>query len=70
MDLSNHKSLGPNGFNGEFLKKYWPSITQDFYDLCDAFYEGTICLKSINASYTWYLKRTAPCWRLQTYFPP
>lgn len=49
--LPNNKSPGPDGFNGDFLKKYWPIIKQDFYDLCQAFYNGTICLKSINNSY-------------------
>lgn len=24
--LPNDKSLGPDGFNNEFLKKYWPII--------------------------------------------
>lgn len=51
MDLPNQKSLGPDGFNGDFLKKCWPIIAQDFYDLCDGFFKGTFYLKSINASY-------------------
>lgn len=49
-DLPNSKSPGPDGFNGEFLKKTWPLISQDFYELCEHFHEGEICLRSINRS--------------------
>lgn len=34
-----------------FVKKCWPIISQDFYNLCHAFYEGNVCLQSINGSY-------------------
>jgi hypothetical protein len=45
--LPNEKSPKPDGFNNEFLKKSWPIIKQDFYSLCDAFYNNSVCLKSI-----------------------
>lgn len=45
------KSPGPDGFNNEFLKKCWPIIKQDFYNLCNAFFHGDICLQSINGSF-------------------
>ena len=32
--LPNDKSPRPDGFNNEFLKKYWPIIRNDFYRLC------------------------------------
>jgi hypothetical protein len=51
QNLPSDKSLGPDGFNGDFLKKCWPTISQDFYDLCQGFYEGNICMKSINSSH-------------------
>jgi hypothetical protein len=43
----NNKSPGPDGFNAEFLK-CWPIIKSDFYDLCNQFYHGELCLESIN----------------------
>jgi hypothetical protein len=49
--LPSDKSPGPDGFNTNFIKKCWPIISQDFYDLCDQFYHGGVCLRSINASY-------------------
>lgn len=32
--LPNDKSSGPNGFSNQFIKKCWPSIKHDFYNLC------------------------------------
>jgi hypothetical protein len=49
--LPNDKSPGPDGFNGEFLKKCWQLIADDFYNLCAGFYEGNLCLRGINSSY-------------------
>jgi hypothetical protein len=50
-DLKNDKSHGPNWFNTYFMKKCWPVIKQDFYDLCSSLYEHNIYLRSINNSY-------------------
>lgn len=49
--LPSNKSLGPDGFNTDFVKKCWSFICGDFYDLCFAFHSGHICLQSINGSY-------------------
>lgn len=43
--LPNDKSLGPDGFNNELLKKCWPTIKNDFYLLCQAFHHNLLCLK-------------------------
>ena len=45
------KAPGPDGFNGMFLKKCWPLIKEDFYALCQDFYDCNINLESINNSY-------------------
>jgi hypothetical protein len=50
-NLLNNKSPGPDGFNGEFMKKCWSLIAVDFYKLCEDFFEGNVCLRSINTSY-------------------
>lgn len=49
--LPHNKVPGPNGFNTNFIKKCWPTISSDFYELCAAFFDGEICLQSINGSY-------------------
>jgi len=49
--LPSDKSPGPDGFNTDFIKKCWPIIKEDIYNLCHAFYNGDICLQSINGSY-------------------
>jgi hypothetical protein len=51
QNLPSDKSPGSDGFNGDLLKKCWQTISQEFYDLCQGFYEGNICMKSINGSH-------------------
>jgi hypothetical protein len=51
QNLPSDKSPGSYGFNGDLLKKCWQTISQEFYDLCQGFYEGNICMKSINGSH-------------------
>jgi hypothetical protein len=50
-DFPHNKSPGPDGFNAEFLQKCWPIIKKDFYDLCNQFHQGNLCLESINSCY-------------------
>jgi hypothetical protein len=45
------KSAGPDGVNGYFMKKKWELIKHPFYQLCHAFYEGSLDLQSINSTY-------------------
>jgi hypothetical protein len=45
------KASGPDGFNGLFLKKCWPVIKEDFYKLCQDFFDGSVNLESINGSF-------------------
>lgn len=42
--LPSDKAPGPNGFNTDFIKKCWPIIYDDYYLLCQAFYDENICL--------------------------
>jgi len=51
QNLPSDKSPGPDGFNTDFIKKCWPVVKFDFYNLFHAFYSGEICLQSINGSY-------------------
>jgi hypothetical protein len=50
-NLPANKSPGPDGFNTDFVRKCWSVIASDFYELCDKFYDGSICMESINGSY-------------------
>jgi len=49
--LPSDKAPGPDGFNTDFVKKCWPLICHDFYNLCSSFHDGNVCLRSINNSY-------------------
>jgi hypothetical protein len=49
--LPTDKPPGPDGFNTDFIKRFWHIIAPDFYKLLYAFYEGCVCLQSINGSY-------------------
>lgn len=42
------RAPGPDGFTGIFLKACWPIIKEDFYNLCNQFFEGNLNLESIN----------------------
>jgi hypothetical protein len=33
------------------MKKYWPTLKNDFYDICLVLYDGNICVRSINGSH-------------------
>jgi hypothetical protein len=50
-NLPTNKSSGPDGFNMDFVRKCWLVIASNFYELCDKFYDGSICKDSINGSY-------------------
>lgn len=45
------RTPGPDGFNGTFLKSCWHIIKEDFYKLCDDFYEGKLDLTSVNSGF-------------------
>lgn len=48
--MPSDKALGPDRFNGHFLKTCWQIIKQDFYQLCEEFYNGQANLECINES--------------------
>lgn len=50
-NLPNDKAPGPDGFNNDFIKKCWHFIKEDFYELCAAFQNNSVCLQSINDSF-------------------
>jgi hypothetical protein len=50
-DFPTYKTLGPDGFNGKFLKKRWQVIKKYFYKLIEDFYNDKINLESINTSF-------------------
>jgi hypothetical protein len=45
------KALGPDGFNGMFIKKCWHIIRDDIYELCMDFFNGVVDLQAINNSF-------------------
>jgi mannosylglycoprotein endo-beta-mannosidase len=45
------KAPRPDGFNGLFLKKCWPIIAKDFYQLAHDFHAGKVSLENLNSSF-------------------
>ena len=68
-NLPNDKSLGPDGFSNEFLKASWPVIKNDIYELCKAFHEGNVCLRSINTSLITLIPKTQEARTLNDFRP-
>jgi hypothetical protein len=58
QNLPLEKSLGPHGFNTDFMKRCWSTNGPDFYDLCAEFHRGNICLQSINGSHIVLIPKT------------
>jgi hypothetical protein len=57
--LPSNKSPGPDGFNTDFVKKCWPVIAPDFYDLFNNFFEGSLCMHSISGSYVTLISKNS-----------
>jgi len=68
-ELPTDKSPGPDGFNNEFIKKCWPFIANDFYDLCQAFCNGDLCTRSINTSFITLLPKIEGPTRINDFRP-
>ncbi|XP_073353741.1 uncharacterized protein [Aegilops tauschii subsp. strangulata] len=49
-ELRVDRAPGPDGFNGMFVKRYWPIIEEDFLRMIHDFYEGKLSLENINSS--------------------
>ncbi|XP_071678500.1 uncharacterized protein [Lolium perenne] len=49
--MPNDKAPGPDGFNGQFMKKYWHVMKKQFYDLCFNFYSGNLDIHSLNTAF-------------------
>jgi hypothetical protein len=49
--LPSDKAPGPDGFNGLFIKKCWNIIKNDFYQLCQDFFEENTSVEGINNSF-------------------
>ncbi|XP_073360210.1 uncharacterized protein [Aegilops tauschii subsp. strangulata] len=67
--LPSNKSPGPDGFNIDFIKKCWHIIKMDFYDLCNQFFDGTLCLQSINNSFITLIPKKASALSVNDYRP-
>jgi hypothetical protein len=50
-------------------KKCWSIIRQDFYNLCEAFYAGGLCLQSINESHITLIPKKDGPRRVSDYRP-
>lgn len=49
--MASDHAPGPDGFNGLLMKECWHIISEDFYRLCEAFWNCTVDLECINGSF-------------------
>lgn len=52
-----------------FLKKCWPIIKTDFYNLCNAFHSADVCIRSINGSFITLIPKVDGPVRINDYRP-
>jgi hypothetical protein len=50
-ELLNNKCTWHDDSNAEFVRKCWHHVKKYFYDLCDQFHQGNVCLQSINSCF-------------------
>jgi len=67
--LPSDKSPGPDGFNTDFIKKYWLIIKHYFYNLIQSFFDGSPCLQSLNSSYITLIPRRESPSRVNDFRP-
>jgi hypothetical protein len=67
--LPSNKAPRPDGFNTDFIKHSWSFISADFYELCDAFYSGSLCLQSINGSHITLVPKKDDAIKISDYRP-
>jgi hypothetical protein len=63
------RAPGPDGFNGQFLKKCWSIVQNDFYRLAQDFWEGKLNLQNINGSYITLVPKKAVPEEVNDYRP-
>ena len=68
-ELPNDKSPGPDGFTNEFIKKCWQFIAQDFYEVCNFFQQGNLCIRSINSSFITLIPKFEGASKINEYRP-
>jgi hypothetical protein len=51
------------------MKKCWTIISNDFYEMCQSFYNHTLCLQSIDGSYVTLVPKIDSPARVSDYRP-
>jgi hypothetical protein len=68
-EMPGDRAPGLDGFNGTFLKKCWPIIKGDFYQLAKDFQEGSLKMMNINGSYITLVPKVAVPVKVSDYRP-
>ena len=63
------KAPGPDVFNGQFMKKWWQILNEEFYALCNDFYIDNVNLEGINSSYIILIPKKANVESVNDYIP-
>ncbi|GMJ14282.1 hypothetical protein HRI_005097400 [Hibiscus trionum] len=67
--MDGSRAPGPDGFNMNFLKKYWSTIKGDVLKFFNEFYNGTISDTSFNRSFIVLIPKKSPPSTMEDYRP-
>ncbi|KAL4348556.1 hypothetical protein GQ457_17G007420 [Hibiscus cannabinus] len=64
-----NRAPGPDGFNLDFFKSFWPQLKDEIMKLFDDFYKGKITDKSLNHSFIALIPKLKSPTRMEDYRP-
>ncbi|XP_068639159.1 uncharacterized protein [Aristolochia californica] len=69
LGMESDRAPGPDGFNGDFLKKFWARLKEDISAMIHGFFRNSITYGSIGASFITLVLKKASVEKLEDFRP-